>query len=164
MPDLYYLSDADRLTLQRLISKVNRLKLPNRSYELQQPDPQTPRFFVALTPGSGIPALIPDAFGNTGTGTPSGTGSVYFDRPGHAECSVWRALVQVGGYFDLTPLPTPTIEVLNLSTSRIPGNTWILIQQDRFGQWYAIQPGGGAGGGDGSDDNDVDIYSFAAVN
>ncbi len=98
-----------------------------------------PDVYVALTPSSGIPPLVKDTTIGTGTGSfePG-------DHAGWAYCNLYE--IALGG----SPVGSATadntiyglggssIKVYNLSTTAIPGDTWIQVNRDKGGNWLAV--------------------------
>lgn len=81
----------------------------------------TPETYIALTPPSGIPALSTE----TGTGSP--------DVLGSAECEVFR--VEADG--KLTSYGRRQL-VYNISESRLPGSTHIVVTRHKDRAWLAV--------------------------
>lgn len=100
--------------------------------------------YIALTPPEGIPAgFYPDGMG-TGTGTGSGTGTgtgcqghAEHFTTGQASCSVFRIIDAAVG--NLRPVGISEV-VYNLAIKAIPGCSVILIVQDAYGYWVAVDP------------------------
>jgi hypothetical protein len=112
--------------------------------------------YIARTPAAGIPAIVGEfsytgtgtgscipGWAGTGTGTGTGTWATDDDQPGYADCQVYRIIERCG---------VPVVDhvsglvkrVYNLSTSDIPGDTWIIAERDKWGSWLALQPSGGS--------------------
>ena len=146
MADTITLSERDRNELRRLLAWFrNRPADASKPY-VPTPLPQTPEVYVAYTPKAGIPALAPQTYHATGTGsrlglgTGTGTGSGTSTQPGFADCTIYQVL-QFGGLHPKPELqPTGLVRtVYNLSESAIPGGAWILVERDKWGTWWAVE-------------------------
>ncbi len=82
----------------------------------------TQEVFVARTPTDGIPAVVVNDDGR-------------LDRPQAAPCKFYRRNT-INGLDVLVSLKDATKPVYNLSTSDIPGDTWILAIRDKSGTWF----------------------------
>lgn len=141
------LSPEDISLLRGLIqNERNRLRSPQRAFEPEPSLPTAPDIYVAKAPVGGIAGLDAEA----GTGT--GTGTLGF--PGSAECEIYRR-----GYLGIYPKLIPTGKqqiVYNLSEASVPGGSWVLIERDKWGSWWAVPTAvgeigdGGGSSGDGS--------------
>jgi hypothetical protein len=143
MADQFVLTEESAKILQRLLDDYSRMRKNRPGLTFDSEAITTPDVYVARTPGTGIPALRMDL--DTGTGTlPVGTASAFQgNTPGSAECNIYRAL-----YTSTTPNLMPigiTRTVLNLSTTAVGGNDWVLVIRDKFGQWYVTDVAGGGG-------------------
>lgn len=114
---------------------------------------QTPEVYVALVPLGGIPALY---FGWDPAPTVTGTGSVVdgitgtgpqSDRPGSAECQIWKIVDDGTGLKILERVGNLTQTVYNLSTSSI-SQQWVSIHKTKFGHWIVSNPRSGGSGCD----------------
>src|SRR4051812_11448130 len=111
-------SEADLATLRDVIRQVrssHHLGQNRRGRdEIHGEDTVTPEVYAALTPAGGIPAR-------------SGT------TLGDADCAIYRVLEDYGGTgdgeFTLEAADTFDRRVLNLSTTAVAGNTYILIEK-----------------------------------
>lgn len=103
-------------------------------------DAMPPEVYVAKTPAGGIPAA-------------SGT------RPGYADCDVYRMMLLhetltgtgTGTSFDdfgynLEAVYGFSQRVHNLSTTAVAGASYVLIEREKFGFWFAVNPPSAAGG------------------
>jgi hypothetical protein len=141
-----YLLTDDDVSLFRDLVKWSKTQRANPD-PMGQPDSTSTEnpwncsdVYVALTPPQGIPART-EELTVTGTGTGTGTGPDIGDFPGQADCSVWQLMSG-----EMWPSAMDDLTVYNFSESPIPGNIWILIHKDKFGDWWA-QPGVGGGPG-----------------
>ncbi len=128
----YVLNDRDVKLIQGLLDAERRRTQPlKRSPEdvLQQ----SPEVYIARTL-TGIPALTEEP--GTGTGENN-------DTPGAAYCDIYQL---IGDNDEATLELTPVFNklVYNLSTSAIPRDVWVLIIQDKYGRWLAVQVFGGS--------------------
>lgn len=130
---IYYLDEQDIRDLKAVLVAVRdgRLNTANRP-AVRPDDITTPEVYVALTPPTGIPPLD-----ETGTGT--GTG---INEPGSADCQVYRRIV-TGGLAELKWAGFSRT-VYNLSRTAVPANTYILIERDKWGEWYVTNSADGA--------------------
>ncbi len=152
MNDVVVLTPADQAVLKRLIAQANRLPRgesgarDSTAGNLEHHDTSGPDVYVARTPPDGIPALNEGETSWTGTGTltHAGTGTELLedDSPGWAWCTVWKS-IWFSGVPYLLPVFSAPKKVLNVSTSQIPGDTWVIIKLDRRGDWYVDNGGGG---------------------
>ncbi len=145
MADQFVLTEESAKILQRLLDDYGRGRKNRPGLTFDSDDYNTPDVYVARTPGTGIPALRMDL--DTGTGTrPIGTASAFQgNTPGSAECNIYRVL-----YTSTTPNLMPvgiTRAVLNLSTTAVAANSWVIVIRDKFGQWYVLQMGSGGEAG-----------------
>ena len=92
--------------------------------------------YVARTPVGGVPGLRPQ----TGTGSTE-------DAVGQATCPLYRVGHSGVEEGRLVPIDGSAL-VNNLSATAIPGSTWVLAKQDKFGDWW-VEVGGGATGPQG---------------
>lgn len=113
----YVLTDRDREALVGLVRQQYRQTGLHRSGSSTPEDLGTsPDVYAALTPVGGIPARSSNQLGA-------------------AECIVYRS---IDG--QLVALDGVLRTVNNLTTSSIPGETWVKITRDKFGTWYAEPP------------------------
>lgn len=150
--DGYFISTEDYPLVQELLARVrgHPRSTPGRpatSPGIDVAHEKAHGTFVARTPAGGIPALNEGAttWLGTGTETTSGTGTEILsdDSPGRADCPVWRVLRESDGTPVLSPVDAYPKEVLNISTTAVPGDEWILVTLGRDGEWYAVWGGGG---------------------
>jgi len=132
---LYGLTPEDHQQLKQLIawyrSSSPILNTRNRPAIERERDSQAPQLFIARTPSGGIPALDANV---------SGTASD--DEPGSAECEIYQVL----RYNNPTTISATAANnkiVYNLSTTAIPGDSWVIVARDGFGTWIALVSGGG---------------------
>src|ERR1700722_18899572 len=147
--EINFLSGKDVEILRRVVH-AEMHRYGNTTQRPAVPDEigEAPGTYIALTPASGIPALISVGTGTfVGTGLPdlptTGTGSnVGFDDvPGYAYCTVYRILYTNRGVPELRPVSNFQQLVYNLSDQFIPGDQWIIIEKDAWGSWLAMEPG-----------------------
>lgn len=95
-------------------------------------DNHAPEVYVARTPAGGIGP----ASGELSTGTGTGTGTEFGEgnSPAYANCTVYR--VQYNGNTANLINTNITKRVLNLMFTDIPGNAWVLIHRDKWGNWF----------------------------
>jgi hypothetical protein len=148
----YFLTPEDREVVQRMIESEGRRwrGLQAHGESAGDADDQeilAPEVYVARTPTGGIPALAEGSTSWTGTGTTthSGTGTEILedDSPGEADCLIWQTVRSSAGTPRLVPMDSYPHRVLNLSTTAVPGNAWVLIKRVKEGEWYAEVGGGG---------------------
>lgn len=118
--ELNFFADEDVEVLRSLIAREKQrpLNAPYRNNPAPNTD-QMPEVHVAKTTGL-MPALEVHPTGQ--------------DEPGSALCTIYRLLE--GKLWSLT---IPTAVVYNLGSSAIPDGSWILVQRDRFGDWYVSE-------------------------
>lgn len=130
------LTDADHKLIQEFLNKARQrvVNTQNREGVNIEDDIQTPDVYVALTPLNGIPAmsggypgyetcevfqLLPTQFAPTpGSGT--GSESPAADRP-----------------YQLNDAGFQILEVFNLSDVDIAGESYIVVEKDKWGRWLA---------------------------
>lgn len=152
MADVGFLTPSDVAVLRRLLAREARAPRgegaarDSTAGNLEHHDTSGPDVYVARVPAGGVPALAENQLRWTGTGTltHAGTGTELLedDVPGWAYCTVWKA-VWLAGRPRLLPVFAEPKRVLNVSTSAVPGDTWVVIKLDRRGDWYAEAGGGG---------------------
>lgn len=138
MPDpLYGLTAADHEMLKHLIQQLRAnpgiLNTRNRPQIERERNTESSQVYVARTPTDGIPAV--DL--NTGTSLD--------DEPGEAECDIYQ-ISRYSNPVTISPTAANDRLVYNVSTSPIPGDTWIVIAKDAFGAWIALAGGGSSVG------------------
>jgi hypothetical protein len=151
MPDNFVLTEESVRILQRVLDDVRRTPRNKPGHTPEPELPQAPDVYVALTPGTGIPAMRGDW--DTGTGLlPAGTASGHQgNTPGSADCNIYRT-VYTGTTPDVPNLTAMgfTRKILNLSFTAVPANSWVIVQRDKYGDWYTKDERGsatGTGGG-----------------
>ena len=123
----YLLSNADREVLRKVVAEVvgATRNAPDRSrYDLDETP--APEFYICRTPKDGIPARS--------TESPSLDDDAIYS----AECQVYRHSGADLGI--LEPVDGLLLNVFNLSDTIIDGETWIVVQRDKFGKWYTLRP------------------------
>lgn len=136
-PDYFFLTERDRREIIELLEeRRNRRQNPtNRPHQAELAT--SPAIFVARAPQfygtatasqSGIPALVA---GSTGTGSDSG------DEPGYADCDVYMIVWNDAGVPRLHAVTGGVKRVFNLYSSDIQGGTWVVVNKDGYGNWYA---------------------------
>jgi hypothetical protein len=156
MTQAWLFDENDREQFRKLI-RAEMLRLGNTSGRPFAPQElgTAPEIYIARTPAAGIPAIVGEfsytgtgtgscipGWAGTGTGTGTGTWATDDDQPGYADCQVYRIIERCG---------VPVVDhvsglvkrVYNLSTSAIPGDTWIRIARDKWGSWLAEPQSGG---------------------
>ncbi len=128
-------TDRDRQLLQWMLDQERQRTQNTRNRNYRPPEDQpSSGGYIALTPPDGIPAF--------GSGPPlefTGTGTSDVDNPGYADCTVYQTVdVGSGTYAPDLYSANFTVQVLNLSSTTIPGMTWVFIQQDKWGNWWVV--------------------------
>lgn len=148
--ELYGLTQSDRDVVKAIVREVlwekgNLFRTHHDTAEQYL----TPEVYVAKAPAGGIPKLI-GAWDDIDQGTGTGTNPLFFDQPGFAQnVQCYRAVLQTnskGSYYDLQPISGLVKTVLNLSRTAVPGDSWILIERDKFGDWYVTDVLGSGSG------------------
>lgn len=143
--DGYVLSAKDYAALKKLIYSFNRSQDP-RGNTPQRPERGsawveheeiiTAETLVARTPSEGIPGLVEN--------DPTGNG----DQPGVNDCLVFKVVppdsLDPTDPEEMNQIGVQYKRVYNMSTSAIPGDQWILIERDKFGKWWVVEPGAGS--------------------
>jgi hypothetical protein len=149
MTDIYALSRSDVDTLKQLVGWWK--STPGRTLNRPHADEQifyAPEVYIALTPHSGIPPLTPGEPGTgSGSGTYLGTGTsttnpLDKDRPGSADCPIYRIIHDSTGPFLQQISSGLTVLVYNISVEWVPGQFWVVVERDKFGSWIAVRPMG----------------------
>jgi len=139
------LSDQEIAFIQGLLNEAHLRNRTSRSTaELSdQKDHQeilAPETYFAKTPSGGIPGLNS---GDSGTGTASSHQGP--DVPGQATCDIYRLIYNIAtGNKELILTGIHKPPVFNLSSSAVPGDTYVGVTRDKYGDWFVIT---GAGSG-----------------
>lgn len=138
MPEVFVLTEKDKELLQQIITAVKnevlgQINRPN--FTGQENDHQAPEVYVALAPEDGIPAVDPG----------EDLMSLSDDSPGAAECAIYSINLDGDGNLSFLPVSTLTKKVYNLSSTEVPGSTWLPVARDKFGRWLSLAGGGGGG-------------------
>lgn len=117
MADYYVLTGEERKLLQELLDK-SRSGSNNRGFPLTQIDRTLGTYIAKPTETTGIPPREDDV-------------------PGRAACNIYRIILDGTGEPSLVQASDIELQyVYNISTSTI-SQDWVLVQQDRFGDWVA---------------------------
>ena len=122
------LTEPERILIQRTIDKVRREDLGTSGRPAVGPDiKQTPDIILARTPSGGIPPLI--------VGSDVGTFNDGLDDTpgGQAGCQLYQISAGALKLMDLPPQ-----YVWNMSSDGIPGNVWVYVARDKFGEWHVL--------------------------
>ncbi len=119
------LSEEDAEVLRKIIRDIKQHPRPQSRYREEREIGQSPEVYVARTPAGGIAAI---------TEAP-GTGTGDFDHAGYAECNVYK-VVSDGVLRELRQVDGLTRIVHNLSNDAVPGNSYVVIEKDKFGTWW----------------------------
>lgn len=134
--DIYGLTADDLRALRDLAQRVSqgRVNTDQRVQEdsLVHQESQAPDVYIARIPTDGIPALIL-ADGSTGSE----------DEIGTAECAIYRVEIDEDGKSRPRETRVPDKLIHNVSQTDIPGDTWAIVQRDKYGKWLVTQPGSG---------------------
>lgn len=133
----YVLNEQDAQTIKAMVREFKSRHLNTRNQRdrgtVDHEEILPPEVYIAKTPTDGIPRLVVP------------TGSSVIDIPGYADCDIYRIV------YDDTASTEPYLELLgdgtddgtirrrvhNLLTSGVPGNKWILVLRDKFGNWIS---------------------------
>lgn len=138
----YVLSENDREALKRFMDRTKGGRINSgRDWE-EENDHQAPEVYVARTPTGGIPQL------DEGSGV--GTGTSATDSPGRANCDIYR-VKRYGDVPELEDVPNFSKLVYNLAGDLIPGNQWVIVVRDKYGDWFVVNANA-SGNGSGSSD------------
>ena len=137
---LHLVSEAEAVILREMVKEYKNRKHSNPVTNTPNQTYYAPEVYIAYPPSGGIPAL--ERAADTGTLVP-GTASGDFDRPGSAECSIYRIVASVDGIEELIPVDGITRIVYNITTSTIPQD-WISVKRDKWGSWLADTGGTGS--------------------
>lgn len=131
MPDpLINFSQRDLQKLKERLRRVRdeRINTEGRTtptvHSVHMDTSQAPEIYIALVPEGG---LEPAEFTGTSGGPPTVLNGTL--------CSVYRFNAEEG---ELEPVDALTKRVYNLSTKAIKADSWIVIQRDKFGSWFAM--------------------------
>lgn len=128
--DGYALSEKDLRLIREFLYVYNRQQRYVNAFgrgpdnKIDHEEMHTSELYIARSPVGGIPAL--QSMGSTGIG----------DIPGSALCMIFKTSQSADLTEDVTGYQQT---VYNLSTSAIPGDTWLIIVRDKYGKWYALQ-------------------------
>jgi len=141
MSDQFYLlTGDDRDRLRQVTNLVRRQSRTTRNREpVEEEIGQTPDLYVARVPAGGIAA--PTVVG-TGTGV-TAEETVYA-----AYCWIYQLLPNwqtTPAQGTLQSIAGYTLPVFSLQT--VSGDTWVLVERDKFGTWWAVGGPGVSGGG-----------------
>lgn len=130
MADGYYLSNEDKIVLDKLIADYKSLvNNPVRTLSASS-DYTTPEIYLARTPDTGIPALT------------EATGVSNQDTPGSATCYIYKISTNgQTGESTISAVDQVRRKVFNVSHEDIGGNRWIVVVKDKFGAWFATIAG-----------------------
>lgn len=132
---MFFLTEEDVATLKQLVGAwESGLLRPLRASEanVEVADfPSTAGIYVARTPSGGIPALVEES------------GAGIKDTPGNAFCDVYRI---TEADEKLRPVTGLKHRVWNLSSSAVPGNSWVKVDREAFGMWIATPTAVSSGG------------------
>lgn len=129
----YVLTDEDLVKLKDTMSYVESLR---RNKPIRNDDSfnsLSPDVYVALVPFGGIDGITPVDI-PTGTGTGGSLGS-----PSSVSCDIYQIIPgeSVGGSTQFMPVSDTSLDVYNISTQAIPGNSWVVVTRDKYGVWIA---------------------------
>lgn len=146
------LTEADKLVLQNLIDSARRgQKNTTQRPTFDVDELGTPEIYIARSPSGGIPALKLECPPNPPPPDPPCFTIV--DEPGFAECSIYRILWNqktprrsTGGGLTRVTISKPELfpvtglsrRVYNLSLRAIPGNIWMIVLRDKWGNWLPL--------------------------
>lgn len=133
---MFFLGPNDLVKIKALIASevARRVNTTGRAGDqtVEHQEQQAPEHYIALSPRGGIPALT------------KGTASDPFgdpDRPGYAECQIFRVQrereIESDGNPAIWQTPLYIERVYNLSQSPIPEDVWVQIKRDKNGDWLA---------------------------
>jgi len=123
--DLEVLREIVRERRQRGKATPRRPAVPDDPY-------MTPEVYVALTPADGIPAVIES----------DDTGTAFGDRDvaGCAFCDVYRLVPYAGNNKKLEKVGDLQKLVHNVFMIDLPGNRFVPVARDKYGDWLATTP------------------------
>lgn len=130
MAEIYLLGERDVRILQDAVKLINNrprneiMRPPVFSDTPYLDTNGRPGTYVARTPSTGIPAIKYIA---TGTAPPTDVNG--------AECRVFQVDFING---TLRPAQELKPNVYNLSTQKIPGDAWVVVMQDNYGDYIAV--------------------------
>lgn len=133
---MFFLGPNDLAKIKALIASevARRVNTTGRAGDqsVEHQEQQAPEYYIALSPRGGIPAIT------------KGTASDPFgdpDRPGYAECQIFRVQrereIESDGDPAIWQTPLYIERVYNLSQSPIPEDVWVQIKRDKNGDWLA---------------------------
>lgn len=119
--EAFVLSKQTADTFHKLVEQVRAAlgNTANRPHVPYGEDHQAPEVYIAYTPFTGIPGL-----------------NIYTLSPGSAECALFRLIPSADGLTKvLDSVNGQYRTVNNLSTAAVPGQVFIPVQRDKFGDW-----------------------------
>lgn len=124
MPEIFTATESEARLLREMVAdyKHRRQNTGGRS-RTDWDEHQAPETYIALTPAGGIFPVMES----------EDTGSAFGedDEPSSAVCQIYRLTSgKLNAIYGLTKT------VYNLSNSYIPGESWIAVTRDKFGNWF----------------------------
>jgi len=128
----YVLTEGDLAKLRETMDYVSSIRrnkpiLDSDSYQSSSPD-----VYVALIPFGGISGIAPI--------TPqTGTGVLTLGAPSKASCNIYQIVPDdvSGTTPQFMPVSDTSLDVYNVSTQAIPGDSWAVVVRDKYGVWIA---------------------------
>lgn len=130
----YVLSESDLVKLKDTMEYVASIRRNKPIRDDQSFDSLSPDVYVALVPFGGIGGIAP-VVDPTGTGTtPMTLGS-----PSKVSCDIYQIVPDdVNGTTpQFMPVSDTSLDVYNISTQAIPGDSWVVVVRDKYGVWIA---------------------------
>lgn len=136
---LHLITSDEAMILKQVVKEFRNKRKNNPTTNTFQQIHYAPEVYIAYPPSGGIPPL--ERAADTGTSVP-GTAAGDYDRPGSAECDIYRIIKDANDIPELLPVTDVSRTVYNLTTTRI-SQDWISIKRDKWGSWLADTGGSG---------------------
>lgn len=127
----YVLNKDDLEKLKETMAYVDSIRR-NKVHSQDTFNSLSPDVYVALIPFGGIPGIAP-IIDPTGTGTVGMT----LGSPNKLSCDIYQIVPAeaVGDSPELMPVSDTSLDVYNISTQAIPGDSWAVVVRDKYGVW-----------------------------
>jgi hypothetical protein len=137
---LYALTPAEYALWRRMSQAFAQMNSNPRSRpkneQIDHQEMMSPQKYVFRTPPRGIPGLVVQEV-TTGSGSGTGTQTKHHYIPGSVECISWKRMIDPeDGVESLVEMEDVKRVLYNLSTCRVPGNTFITAEMDIWGTWW----------------------------
>jgi hypothetical protein len=131
---LQHFSEEDINLLRMVVQRERQRRVTPSNNEVPSPPTQAPEVYLAQ-PVTDIVGLS-DPESTTGTGT--GTGNISgFASISSGYCNIYRIATWEGSPTSLSYVPIARKLVYNIGSATIEAGALVVIERDKFGQWFA---------------------------